>query len=259
MRYSGHVVRYASGQVSFDFNTREGDIVNGGLLSTTWTFTSLSDQMTEVQNGVKLAYVDVNSCTTFQAIYNLISPNTYKIIGRGNIGNQENTALKNSGILTNPFYNYTYVRFRMLEDRTMLVTATMHNGEGIRECKVYNTNGTWYVTSWVDVSALNDQLESVKISSGTVTTVKELTTSGTNYNYTVESDGWYTIKVATGSTSGTAFGRLSIGNTIIMNISVSVGTYDTFMPSPMFLKNGTAIKAMAGFPANASGNLVKIA
>ena len=109
------------------------------------------------------------------------------------------------------------------------------------------------------VNALNGKLSLLEISSGTVTEVKALTTSGTYFDYTVPTSGWYTVRATTANTSGYGFARIAIGNTVVMNVSVSLGQYDQLLPAPLFLKAGTAIKGMAGFPANGGGSIIKIA
>lgn len=105
---------------------------------------------------------------------------------------------------------------------------------------------------------LNSKISNFPISTGAVTVVKALSTSGQNVSYTVQTDGWYSIQVTTGSTTGSSFARITIGNTIIMQISANLGQYDTLFPAPMLLKAGTEIKGMAGFPANGAANIVKI-
>lgn len=64
LRYSGHVVRFASGQISFDFSTRAGDIINGGLLTSTWTFSSVSNQIGEFICNRIHSGDDLNDCKT---------------------------------------------------------------------------------------------------------------------------------------------------------------------------------------------------
>ena len=105
---------------------------------------------------------------------------------------------------------------------------------------------------------LNDHIAKVESITGTVTDVKTLTNSGTNYEYTVSETGWYSVSVVSGNTSGASFCRITIGNTIIMQIAVSLGQYDRVLPSPVYLKAGTTIKGMAGFPANGGGSIVRI-
>ena len=107
-------------------------------------------------------------------------------------------------------------------------------------------------------TAIQQSTATLEISSGTATEVKALTTSGTYFEYTVPTSGWYTVRAASANTSGSGYARIAVGNTIIMHVSASLGQYDQLLPSPMFLKAGTSIKGMAGFPANGGGSILKI-
>lgn len=107
-------------------------------------------------------------------------------------------------------------------------------------------------------AAISQSTATLEISSGTATEVKALTTSGTYFEYTVPTSGWYTVRTTSANTSGSGYARIAVGNTIIMHVSASLERYDQLLPSPMFLKAGTSIKGMAGFPANGGGSILKI-
>lgn len=116
-----------------------------------------------------------------------------------------------------------------------------------------------YAYSKAQTDALIAQsMATLEISSGTATEVKALTTSGTYFEYTVPTSGWYTVRATSANTSGSGYARIAVGNTIIMHVSASLEKYDQLLPSPMFLKAGTSIKGMAGFPVNGGGSILKI-
>lgn len=100
--------------------------------------------------------------------------------------------------------------------------------------------------------------DKIVISSGTVTEVKDLTTSGMNYEYQIPSDGYYSIKAGTTNTAGVARARITVGNTIIMDVQSALYQYDMLLPPPLFFKAGLTIKGMASFPSGGDGKIVKI-
>lgn len=108
------------------------------------------------------------------------------------------------------------------------------------------------------VDTINSKLTSLPIYTGTVTDMQALSTSGLNTTFVPSSDGWYSIKVVTGNGTGYALARFTINNNIIMQISETLGAYDTFIPSPVFLKANADVRALATFPSNASASVIKI-
>ena len=108
-------------------------------------------------------------------------------------------------------------------------------------------------------STIKQSTAPMPIYNGTVTEVQSIATSGVNVSFVPSANGWYAIKVVTGNTSGNAFARFTINNNIIMQVAETIGVYDTFIPSPVFLKANADVRAMAGFPANASASVIKIA
>ena len=109
------------------------------------------------------------------------------------------------------------------------------------------------------LNALSDHIANIEsITTGTVTEVQALSTSGTYTSYTVTTSGWYSVKASSGNTSGYGLSRIAIGNTVVVNVTVSLGQYDQLLPPPIYLKAGTGIKGMATFPTNGSGGIVRI-
>ena len=108
---------------------------------------ALNSKITNLNNTVDA--VHVGDCQTFQEIYDTISASG-KNTGYGEIGDAQTSQLKSSGIITNPFYNYTTAAFIIMSKNRMMIIVNNDYGAEIKTAYVAkNGYSTWNVTSWM--------------------------------------------------------------------------------------------------------------
>ena len=118
-----------------------------------------------------------------------------------------------------------------------------------------NSSSNWL--AWQRV-ALKSELNNYR-TTGYVGVFETISTSGTNVNYTIPSDGLYAIRASTAATAGTLsvymFENSGANITNIQN--VDVGAWASIFTPPMPMIAGTQIKAQFIGPTGATGAIVK--
>lgn len=148
-------------------------------------------------------------------------------------------------------YVYVYNHTSLAEGLYTATAAIAENGA------LSSSNLT--AVSGGGLNALNNSFSGIPITSGTVTVMTHLETSGTVELYVIPETGWYTISASSGNTAGFAYARIQVGNATLMATSGNLSAYDILIPPPMYFKAGMLIKATAIFPSNGGAGIIKIA